>query len=106
MSDLKAAIETSRLTGEQKKAALVEEMLDEARNASNEMSATIHVGDIEMKTPARDRQSLTTAAATLIDKIQLLSGEATSRNEQTTPDQFASYLLGAREASDGAKAES
>jgi hypothetical protein len=41
-----------------------------------------------------------------IHDLQLLGGEATSRSEITTPDQFASYLLGAREAFDAAKTES
>lgn len=98
------AVEASRLKREQKKELLIDEMLDEARNAVRDMSATVTVGDITMKTPPKDRQALASAAGTLIDKIQLLSGEATSRNETTTPDQFTAYLLGAREAYDQEKA--
>lgn len=94
------AVEASKLRREQKKELLIDEMLDEARNAVRDMSATVTVGEITMKTPPKDRQALASAAGTLIDKIQLLSGEATSRNETTTPDQFTAYLLGAREAYD------
>ena len=41
-----------------------------------------------------------------IHDLQLLGGGPTGRTEVTTPDQFAAYLLGAREAYDAQKAES
>jgi len=47
-----------------------------------QQGAHVEVVEIETDTPAaRDQQAIATAAAILIDKFQLLTGEATSRGE-------------------------
>lgn len=53
-----------------------------------DMGSEVEIVEVtEPSAPASDKRNLAVSAAILIDKSQLLSGEATSRNEDLTPEE-------------------
>ena len=90
----------ARLSAEARKLALADDLLDDAQRLRRQLFAParvhsfggveheVHFADLAQPTFA-DQTKIMTSVAIAVDKIQLLTGQATSREEHTVTDRRA-----------------
>ncbi len=98
------AVETAKLTNQQRREAIVTKLYDRADRVLDRMveAQTDYKGQQarEVVFDEASHEALNNYAKTvkeLLDKAQLLSGEATSREETVSSDEVSAFLAGAAE---------